>query len=216
MKKLSKKLFGGLKMNWLNVVLFALATGVYSGIVMVIPFLNETSFRDIGISFEFWVVFAVIVVVNCEKWWDAMLKCFAFFLISQPICYLVQLPFSSSMTFQMAMSYYFGYWFKLTLLTLPGGAIAYFCKKQNLIGSIILGLGNSIQAIMALSYCKSAFVTDFPHHILTFFFCIFSIIFMTFGIQKEKKHRITAVLIPIALMVIFTVFCLLTGRTVFM
>ena len=89
------KLFGGLKMTWLKVIAFAIIAGLYTGAVMLMPFLKETSFQDIGIMFEWWVVFAVIVVVNCDKCWDAMLKCFAFFLISQPLIYLTEIVFGS-------------------------------------------------------------------------------------------------------------------------
>ncbi len=210
-----KRLFGKLNMTWLTVLLFAVATGVYSGLVMLVPAFKDTSFRDIGISYEWWLIFAVVVVVNCEKWWDAMLKCFVFFLISQPICYLVQIPFSTEMTLQMAWTYYTGFWFKMTLLTLPGGLVAYFCKKQNLIGAIILGLGNTIQAIMAVSYSKQAFVTSFPHHLITFIVCVASIFIMTFAIQSKKKYRIIAIVIPIVLTAALIGVCVATGRTIF-
>lgn len=144
-----------------------------------------------------------------------MLKCFVFFLISQPICYLVQIPFSTEMTLQMAWTYYTGFWFKMTLLTLPGGLVAYFCKKQNLIGAIILGFGNTIQAIMAVSYSKQAFVTSFPHHLITFIVCVASIFIMTFAIQSKKKYRIIAIVIPIVLTAALIGVCVATGRTIF-
>lgn len=125
-----RKLFGKLNMSWLTVAIFAAITGIYSGLVMLVPALKETSFQDIGISYEWWLIFAVIVVVNCNKWWDAALKCFVFFLLSQPICYLVQIPFSAEMTFNMAFHYYYPFWLVMTLLTIPGGLVAYFCKTK--------------------------------------------------------------------------------------
>ncbi|MCQ2439663.1 MAG: hypothetical protein MJ074_07860 [Oscillospiraceae bacterium] len=70
-----KRLFGDMKMSWLTVILFAVAAGVYTGVMMLIPALADTSFQDIGISYEWWVIFAVIIVVNCGKSWEAMLKC---------------------------------------------------------------------------------------------------------------------------------------------
>lgn len=210
-----RKLFGKLNMSWLTVAIFAAITGIYSGLVMLVPALKETSFQDIGISYEWWLIFAVIVVVNCNKWWDAALKCFVFFLLSQPICYLVQIPFSAEMTFNMAFHYYYPFWFVMTLLTIPGGLVAYFCKKQNALGAVILGLGNTIQAIMAVSYTKLAFVTDFPHHLITFIVCIVSIFVMTFSIQTEKKNRIISIAIPVVLTAAIFVLCILTGRTMF-
>ena len=134
-------------MSWLTVILFAVAAGIYTGAVMLIDALEETSFQDIGIAHEWWVFFAVIIVVNCNKSWEAMLKCFVFFLVSQPLVYIVQILFGS-LTIDKAWLYYGGVWLPATFLTLPGGFIAYHCKKQNLLGAVILGLGNTIQAFM--------------------------------------------------------------------
>lgn len=47
-----KILFGELKMTWLKVIVFAIIAGMYSGAVMLIPFLKETSFQDIGMTSE--------------------------------------------------------------------------------------------------------------------------------------------------------------------
>ena len=185
-------------MSWLMVILFAIITGVYTGAVMLIPGLKNTSFQDIGVSFEWWVIFAVIVVVNCEKGLEAALKCFVFFLISQPLVYLTEIVFGA-MTFQLAKMYYFGTWFKLTLATLPGGFIAWMCKKQNLLGAVILGCGNTIELAMAAYYFRSA-VNHFPHHILTVFSCLAAIVIMTLCIQKEKKNRIIAFAVPVVLL----------------
>lgn len=203
-----KKLFGELKMSWLTVILFAVITGIYSGAVMLAPALDGTSLQDIGVSFEWWVIFAVIVVTNCEKWWEAMLKCFAFFLISQPIIYGVEILFGS-MTLQLALMYYKP-WFIWTLLTIPGGAIAYFCKKQNLFGSIILGLGNTIQAMMFAYYLPSV-IKNFPHHLVTCIVCVISVLTMSFTIQKEKKYSIIAIALPIVLTVLYLVASKITG-----
>ena len=205
-----KKLFGGMKMTWLKVIVFAIIVGMYSGAVMLIPFLKDTSFQDIGIYYEWWVVFAVVVVVNCDKWWDAMLKCFAFFLISQPIFYLTKIVFGST-TFEAAWHSYRQWWLPMTFLTLPGGLIAYFCKKQNVFGAIILALGNTIQLSMSLAYFILA-IRDFPHHLLSVLFCVGSVIIMSMYIQHEKKNRLIAMLLPIALTLCILVWLKLDGR----
>lgn len=83
-----KFIYGKLKMSWLTVIVFAVAAGCYTGWIMTVDCLKGTSFQDIGIFFEWWVIFAVIIVVNCKKSWEAMLKCFLFFLISQPLVFL--------------------------------------------------------------------------------------------------------------------------------
>lgn len=208
-----KRLYGNLKMSWLTVILFAIVAGVYTGIVLLIPALKDTSFQDIGIGYEWWVIFAVIIVVNCEKNWEAMLKCFVFFLISQPLAYLVQVPFSD-LTLQMSFYYYKNFWLMMTILTLPGGFIAYYCKKQNAAGATILGLGNSLQAILAVSYLGNA-VRNFPQHVLSCLVCIASIFVMSYQIQEEKKYRLLSLLIPVALVILCLIFGKMTGRVFF-
>lgn len=208
-----ERLYGGLKLTWLKVILFAIAAGIYTGVVMVIPFLKDTSFQDIGISYEWWVIFAVIIVVNCEKSWDAMLKCFVFFLISQPLVYLVEILLGK-LSFDMGWHYYSRIWLPMTLLTLPGGFIAYFCKKQNLPGGIILGLGNTIQAVLALVYFGMA-IQRFPFHLLSGLVCVGSILVMTLSIQKEQKNRLIAILLPIILAAAILALLKATGRVLF-
>lgn len=206
-----KKLFGYLKMSWLAVIIFAVIAGVYTGAVLLVPALEGTSFQDIGIYLEWWVIFAVIIVVNCHKGWDAALKCFVFFLISQPLVYLTQIVFGS-LDFDMAKSYYLGRWLPITFLTLPGGFIAYHCKKQNALGGIILGLGNTIELVFGMYYLRNA-ISNFPHHLLSACVCFAAVIIMTLCIQKEKKNRLIAFLLPVALAALLAVFSMVTGRS---
>lgn len=208
-----KRLFGDIKMSWPKVILFAIIAGIYTGLVMLVPFLKGTSFQDIGIAYEWWVIFAVIIVVNCEKSWDAMLKCFVFFLISQPLVYATEIIFGS-LSFDMGWHYFRTIWLPMTMWTLPGGFIAYFCKRQNLLGGIILGLGNTIQAVMALYYFGMA-VRKFPFHLLSGLICVGSVIIMSVYIQKEKKNRIVAILTPIVLTALIVVLAKITGRVLF-
>lgn len=204
-----KKLYGNLKMNWICVILLALAAGAYTGFVMLVPTLKNTSFQDIGVLYEWWVIFAVIIVVNCKKAWDAMLKCFVFFAISQPLVFLVECIFGS-LTYELAINYLRS-WMLPILMTLPGGLIAYQCKKQNVFGAVILGLGNSIQAFMGMHYVSEV-INNFPYHFLSAIVCFLSIAVMTFSIQKTKRNRIIAILIPAAAMILVLLFLNLTGR----
>ncbi len=204
-----KKLYGGLKMSWLTVILFAAAAGVYTGIVMLADALEGTSFQDIGIAYEWWVIFAVIIVVNCDRNREAMLKCFVFFLISQPLVYIVQILFGP-LTVSQAWYYYRTIWLPATFLTLPGGFIAYYCKKQNMLGAVILGLGNTIQAFMGVSYLCQAF-KSFPHHLLSGIVCFASIFIMSFYIQNEKKYRLVSILLALILAGAFTAYILTNG-----
>ena len=106
------------------------------------------------------------------------------------------------MTFELAKMYYVGgIWLPLTFATLPGGFIAWLCKKQTTIGAAILGLGNTIEAMMALYYAKSL-LNHPPHHLLTIICCLAAIVVMTLCIQKEKKGRIIAFGIPVVLAIL--------------
>jgi len=182
-----KRLFGGLKMTWGRVILFALVTGIYTGAVMLVPGLKDTSFQDIGISYEWWVIFAVILVVNCTRSREAALKCFVFFLVSQPLVYLVEV-LAGALTFDLAKTYYLRIWLPMTVLTLPGGWVAFYCRKQNFLGCLILGLGNTIQFVLGVTYGICA-VTEFPHHLLSALVCFGSAVVMSFGIQRSGKRR---------------------------
>ncbi len=204
------RIFGKLKMNWIMVVLFAIIAGVYTGAIMCVPALENTSFQDIGISFEWWVIFAIIIVVNCKNGIEAAFKCFVFFMISQPLVYITEV-LMGHLSWEMAKFYYFQAWFKPSLLTLPGGLIAYYCKKQNWIGAIILAFGNAIQFLMGVHYSLNAF-QHFPYHILSAIVSFGSIIVMSLCIQKEKKYQLVSILLPIVLFGCVYIFCIATGR----
>lgn len=208
-----KRIFGSWHMTWLRVILFAMAAGIYTGLVMLPPFLKETSFQDIGISYEWWVIFAVVLVVHCRRGWEAMLKCFVFFLISQPLVYLVEILFGA-LEFSQGWLYYRSIWLPMTFLTLPGGFIAYFCKKQNPLGAVILGLGNTIQAVMALHYFGVAF-QHFPRHLLSALVSLASIFVMSFCIQKQRKNQIISLLVPLVLAILLVVLAKLSGRVLY-
>ena len=61
---------------------------------MIPSFLADTSLQDPGIYLEAWFVLALFVILNCGSALEAGKKCFVFFLISQPLIYLVQVPFA--------------------------------------------------------------------------------------------------------------------------
>ncbi len=207
------RIFGNLKMKWPSVVLFAIIAGVYTGVVLMIDALKDTSFQDIGIAYEWWVIFAVVIVVNCEKNWEAMLKCFVFFLISQPLVFAVQIAFGP-LSVAKAWYYYRAIWLPMTMLTLPGGFIAYYCKKQNALGAVILGLGNTIQAALGVSYFAKM-INDFPHHLLSGIVCFASIGVMSFAIQKKKANCAIAIVLPLLLAAALVAFVIINNRTLF-
>lgn len=150
MKKISAA-FGGLPMTWPIVCGFAVIIGIYVGVINQIPILHDTSFQDVAVTLEWWVLFAVLIVSNCKSAREAGLKCLVFFLISQPVIYLIELP---AIGLDKALYYYTSIWLPISLLTLPGGAVAFLAKRQNALGAAILGVGNTIVALMGVSYFR--------------------------------------------------------------
>lgn len=78
MKKI-KKLFGEIDLNWKKLVIFAIIAGVYTGVMAMLPLAKDTSFADITISFEVWILFGILIIMNSKSAKDSALKCFVFF-----------------------------------------------------------------------------------------------------------------------------------------
>lgn len=93
MKKFLQKLFGGINLTWPKLIAFAVIMGIYTALMaMLVP--DGNSFHDIVVTMEWWVLPAILIIVNCKKPLEAALKTFVFFLISQPLVYLIQVPFN--------------------------------------------------------------------------------------------------------------------------
>ena len=184
MKKLSAA-FGTLPMTWPVVCAFAAIIGIYVGVLNQIPILYDTSFREIAVSYEWWVLFALLIVSNCKSAREAGMKCLVFFLISQPVIFLVELP---SIGLDKVLYYYTKIWLPITLLTLPGGAIAFYAKKQNALGAVVLSIGNTIVALMGVSYFQKL-CHSFPRQLLTVISCASIIAVLLMGMQQKWKTR---------------------------
>ncbi len=208
--KAFEKLFGGLKMSWLNVVIFGVIAGVITGIMGSVPAFANTSLHDIAEGYEWWVIFAFVIAANCSKNWESALKIFVFFLVSQPLCFIVEV-LAGAITPDMAWYYYRCIWGPATLFTLPGGFIAFYISRQDVLGCIILGLGCSIQALMGMNYVVTMLSTP-PFHLLSAIVSFASIFIMIFAIQKSKSRRVTTLAIVVAVAVALLVLTLLTGR----
>ena len=122
------KLFGGLKMSWPAVIIFAVASAVVTSVFLIVPVFSKTSFIQMDTTFEAWILLAVIIIVNCEKALEAALKTFVFFLISQPLIYLFQVPFYDG---GFEIFRYYPYWLIWTLLTFPMALVGWFLRKRN-------------------------------------------------------------------------------------
>lgn len=191
-----RKFFGEINMTWIKVIIFAVITAVYTALINVIPFFKDTSFQDIAVNLECWILFALLIITNCKKWWEASLKCFVFFLISQPLIYLIEVPFVD-LGWKIFM--YYKYWAIITVLTLPGTAVAFLLKKKNWLSVAVLAVANGYLAYACIKYFRST-VSYFPHHLLSVVFCLALAIFFVLIFFDEKKHRIVSFALIAAVM----------------
>ena len=186
-----KKLFGGIDLTWKKLIIFAVVVAAYTAAMAIIPFTHDTSFRDIAATLEWWILFGVIIICNSKSPKDSALKCFVFFLISQPLIYLLQVPFSSQ---GWHLFSFYKFWFIWTILTIPMGFIGYYIKKDNVLSIIILLPMLILLSIIGIGFIESA-IENFPHHILSGLFCFAAIVLITFGVLKKKKNRIITTVI---------------------
>ena len=110
-----KKLFGEIDLTWKRTILFAIIAGVYTAIIAMIPMAKDTSFADITVSFEVWIFFGILIIMNSKSAKDSAIKCFVFFLISQPLVYFIQDVIKHSSLF---ITYYRN-WVFWTIATIP-------------------------------------------------------------------------------------------------
>ena len=173
-------------MTWPKLIIFAVATAVYTALINQVPFLEGTSFRDIAISFEWWVFFAMIIMLNAKSPLDSALKTFVFFLISQPLIYLIEVPFQGWQIMQ-----YYRNWVLWTIFTFPMAFAGYYLKKGNWLSLLILTPAILFLGNHCFEFLKSA-IYLFPHHLLSALFCLATIIIYVLVIFEHKKEKIVA------------------------
>ena len=195
-----KKIFGGLNLTWPKVIIMAILVAVYTAVMAMLPITSNTSFRDIAISFEVWILFGIIIIMNSKSAKDSALKCFIFFLISQPLIYLLQVPFSWQ---HWHLFSYYKFWFIWTLLCIPMGFVGYFMKKDKWWSLLIL-----IPILIFLGIHYSGFlgetVYNFPYHLLSALFCIATMIIYPICIFNNKKIKLTGLIISLAIIAVMT------------
>lgn len=201
--KVLKKLFGGLNMTWPKLILFAVIAGVYTGLINQVPFLHDTSLTDPAIYFDRWILCGILIIMNAKSNLDSALKCFVFFLISQPLIYLVEVPFLG----WTVMGYYRN-WILWTILTFPMGFVGYYMKKDKWWGYLILLPMILLTGMSYMNYFSDC-QFSFPRYILITLFCAAAMILYPVCIFRDKRIRITGAAIGAAAVVTLTVICLL-------
>ena len=197
-----KKLFGGLNLTWPKLIIFSIIAAVYTALIAIIPIFRYTSFETIVATFEVWIFFGIFIIMNSKSPKDSALKCFIFFLISQPLVYLIQVPFSSM---GWGLFGYYRYWFYWTLACLPMGFIGYYIKKKNYLSVLILSPMIIFLVLLGFGYFSEA-IANFPHHLLSGIYCYLFIVIIVLGIFDKKKLRLIsfgiAILATIAIIIL--------------
>ena len=141
-----------------------------------------------------WILFAVIIMANCKKPLESALKTFVFFLISQPLIYLLQVPFS---WMGWGLFQYYKHWFILTLCTFPAAFLGWYIKKKNWLSLLIL-----LPVIGLLTYYyvdgfQTAF-RHFPRLLLMAVFCLAQVLLYLYVFTEKLWQRLVGLLVPLA------------------
>lgn len=205
LKGLLNKVYGSLDMSWRNVILFAVGTAVLTFIFLVVPIFKNTSFERMGVTFEAWIFFAVIIMANCKTPVESALKTFVFFLISQPLIYLFQVPFSYM---GWGLFGYYRYWAMWTVATLPMAYVGWYIKKKNWLSLVIL---LPVLGLLTLDYTSSFIFTfkHFPYQIVTALFCLAQVLIYLYQFTPTWLHRAIGFGLPLAAVLVYT---MLTSR----
>ena len=182
-----RKLFGGIKMTWPRLILFAVISGVVTALIaLLVP--EGNSIKQIAVTFEVWIVLAIIIVVNCEKPLEAACKTFVYFLISQPLVYLIQVPFNSM---GWKLFGYYTYWFYWTLATFPGAFIAWYIKRDDWLGAIIHSVALVALVWFGVGYLQKL-IENFPQYLIATLFCFGMVPVLIIAIHHKKQSRLIA------------------------
>ena len=208
MKKI-KKLFGEINLTWNRLIIFAIITSLYTALMTLLPALKDTSFHDIAVTFEVWILFGIIIIMNSKSSKESALKCFVFFLLSQPLIYLIQVPFNN-LGFKIFI--YYKYWFILTILTIPMGFIGYYLKKDKWFGILIL---IPIQLLLGIGsyyvYLKET-LFNFPYHLLTVLFSFITMLLYPICVFNNKKNKIISSSFSILIIIILTIMAFINRK----
>ena len=199
-----KKMFGGINLTWPKLIAMAIIAGVYTAIMAMLPIANDTSFSDLTVTFEVWIFFGIFIIMNSKSAKDSASKCFIFFLISQPLVYLVQDIINHSNLFVT----YYRFWVLWTVACIPMGFVGYYMKKDKWWGLLILVPMLLLTGKECAGYLSKT-MFSFPRHLLTTIFCICALIIYPLAIYENKKVKTVGVVISGILIILIVVVCMI-------
>ena len=194
-----------INMTWVKTIILAVICGVATGVVMQIPILENTSFHNIGVTMEFWIFMGMLVSVNCKKWWEAGLKTFIFFLISQPLVYLVMWPVYHSFPW-----HYYLYWLYWTFACLPLGCLAWYIKKGNILSVVILLAVCALLCFHGVEFLGKTFING-QHQLLAAAFCFAQVVFYIAVLLNTSKKKFIVGVVCVLMTFALGVFTLALG-----
>ena len=200
LRRFTDKLYGGINVTWLRVILYAIGTAILTTIFLVVPIFKDTSFMRMGETLEAWIFFAIIIIANAKTPLESAQKTFVFFLISQPLIYLFQVPF----TWQgWGIFQYYRYWFILTLCTFPAAFIGWYIKKKNWLSLLIL-----MPMLLLLAYiCEDGLkymIHQFPKLLIMVVFCVLQVFLYLYIFTEKVSQKIVGILVPIVVIAVMT------------
>ena len=201
-RRSTDKLFGGIRMTWPKVLIFAVASAILTAAVLIIPIFLNTSIIEIGVSYEAWILFAIIIMVNCDKPIESAVKTFVFFLISQPLIYLLQVPFYE---FGFEIMNYYRFWIFPTLLTFPMAFVGWYLKKRSWLSLLILSPMIVLLSLIGAGYAQKA-ILNFPNHLLAALFCFGQILLYLYVFFDDIKKRLVGLAIPVVVIIVVLLF----------
>jgi hypothetical protein len=153
---------------------------------MTIPALKDTSFTRIGVILYWWVLFGAIIITNSKSNIDSALKCFVFFLISQPLIYLTQILVGAA---DWSLMGFYQNWIVWTIATLPMGFIGHWLiARKDIWSALVLAAAVGLVFVEALGEFNTAF-SNFPQYFLSGIVCIVIIAVLLIGVLNTWKLR---------------------------
>ena len=193
LRKFADKLYGGINITWPRLILFAVGVAVLTSTFLIVPIFKDTSFAKMGETLEAWIFLAIIIIANSKKPLESALKTLVFFLISQPLIYLIQVPFNWQ---GWGIFQYYKFWFILTLCTFPAAYIGWYIKKKNWLSLVILMPMLILLALIAKDGISHV-IYEFPHLLLMVVFCVAQILLYLYVFTKNVAQKIAGLLAPI-------------------